>query len=102
MDKKPQPKDRNWTNKAELVSSISKTSGFTKDVSIKVLDATITSIQNGLKEKKKVDIKGFGTFKVSVRSATEGRNPRTGKPIQIPAKNLPKFRFSKAIKDAIA
>lgn len=102
MDKKAQTKTQNWANKEDLVSSISQISGFTQNVSLNVLNATLDSIQNALKEKKKVSIKGFGIFKVVARPAIEGRNPRTGESLQIPAKNVPKFSFSKTTKDAIA
>ena len=48
-----------------------------------------------------VRLVGFGTFSVASRSASEGRNPRTGEKIQIPASNQPKFKAGKGLKDAL-
>jgi DNA-binding protein HU-beta len=54
-----------------------------------------------LKKKDAVTLVGFGTFKVSKRSARKGRNPQTGEEIKIKAKNVPKFVAGKALKDSI-
>jgi DNA-binding protein HU-beta len=48
-----------------------------------------------------VRIVGFGNFQVAHRKASNGRNPRTGEPIQIPASNIPKFKAGKALKEAV-
>ena len=60
-----------------------------------------TVITKSLKKKEKVLLVGFGTFQVSKRKAGEGRNPQTGEKIKIPAANVPRFKASKALKDAI-
>jgi len=67
-----------------------------------VIDAILDSITAELKKGSEVRLVGFGTFVVSHRAATEGRNPRTGEAIKIPAKKLPRFRAGKGLKDAIA
>lgn len=87
--------------KPDLVASLSEISGFSQATSLKALDATISSITKALKDGNDVRIPGFGTFKVYHRSASDGRNPRTGKAIKIPAKKLPKFKASPQLKTEI-
>ena len=65
------------------------------------IDAVLTVITKSLKKKEKVLLVGFGTFQVSRRKAGEGRNPQTGEKIKIPASNVPRFKPSKQLKDAI-
>ena len=59
------------------------------------------SITNSLKSGTEVRLVGFGTFTVSKRAATTGRNPRTGEEIKIPASKQAKFKAGKGLKDAI-
>ncbi len=61
----------------------------------------LDSIAGALKSGKEVRLVGFGTFSVAHRRASEGRNPRTGERIQIPASKQPKFKAGKALKDAV-
>ncbi|MCF6767043.1 HU family DNA-binding protein [Thiotrichales bacterium 19S11-10] len=88
-------------NKSELVSAISKEADVTKDVAHRVLDAMITSITSALKKGDQVSLVGFGSFQVSNRSAREGRNPKTGERMRIPASKSPRFRAGKGLKDAV-
>jgi DNA-binding protein HU-beta len=88
--------------KPDLVASLSKISGFSQATSLKALDATMSSITKALKDGNEVRLPGFGTFRAYHRSASEGRNPRTGKAIKIPAKKLPKFKASPQLKAAIS
>lgn len=59
------------------------------------------TITDSLKKGDEVRLVGFGTFTVSNRAATEGRNPRTGETIKIPASKQPKFKAGKGLKDAV-
>ncbi len=88
-------------NKGELVASISKQSGLTKADSQRALDATLDSIEGALKKGDKVTLPGFGTFSTSKRAARTGRNPQTGKEIQIKAKTVAKFKPGKGLSDAV-
>ena len=88
-------------NKNELISSISEETGLTKTDSSKAVDAFIASVTNALKSGDEVRLVGFGTFAVSKRSATTGRNPRTGAEIKIPARNQAKFKAGKALQDSV-
>src|SRR3989338_2894608 len=89
-------------NKAELVDQVAKHAELTKVDATHVLDSVIDAITNALKKGDTVTLVGFGTFKVSQRSARTGRNPQTGNPIQIKAKKVPTFKAGKGLKDAVA
>lgn len=88
-------------NKAELVSSVAKASNLTKADAERAVDGVFSSITQSLVKGEEVRLIGFGTFAVAERAATTGRNPRTGAPIAISAKKLPKFRAGKQLKDAV-
>ena len=88
-------------NKGELVDSIAKQSGLTRSDASKALDATLDAIQGTLATGNKVTLPGFGTFSTSKRSARTGRNPQTGKEIQIKAKTVAKFKAGKNLADAV-
>lgn len=88
-------------NKGELVDAIAKESGLTKVDSEKALNATISSVKNALAKGDSVQLIGFGTFSVSERSARTGRNPQTGKEINIAAKKVAKFKAGAALSDAV-
>ncbi len=88
-------------NKSELVSAIAEASGLTKADSEKALNATTEAIKNALAKGKSIQLIGFGTFSISERSARTGRNPQTGKEIQIAAKKVAKFKPGKALDEAV-
>ncbi len=75
--------------------------GLTKIDAGKALDATINTIIDAVKDNDKVTLTGFGTFMASERNAREGRNPRTGETISIPAAKVPKFVAGKGFKEAV-
>ena len=86
--------------KADLVAKVAE-SGITKKQAAEVVDCVFTAIKDALADGDKVSLIGFGTFSVKKRAAREGRNPRTGKKIKIPAKKVPAFRPGKALKEAV-
>lgn len=88
-------------NKTELVAEIAKNTGLTKVDSEKATEALLNTIAATLKKGDEVRLVGFGTFSVTAREATTGRNPRTGEKIKIPAFKQPKFKAGKALKDAL-
>ncbi len=89
-------------NKSELISSVAERSGLTKKDSEKALAAIIDSIVEAVKEDDKVQLIGFGTFELRSRSERAGRDPRTNKPITIPACKVPAFKAGKGFKDAVS
>ena len=88
-------------NKNELVDAVAVAADLRKADAAKAVDAVFDSIADSLKKGDEVRVVGFGTFAVSNRAATEGRNPRTGEKITIPASKQPKFKAGKQLKDAI-
>jgi len=79
-------------NKSELIDAISAESGLSKVDSKKAVDSFINVTSAALKTGDKLALVGFGSFSVSKREARTGRNPQTGKEIQIEAKNVIKFK----------
>lgn len=88
-------------NKAELVAEIAKNTSLTKVDSERAVEAFLDTIAAALKKGDEVRLVGFGTFSVTKRPASTGRNPRTGAEIKIPASKQPKFKASKGLKDAL-
>jgi DNA-binding protein HU-beta len=88
-------------NKNDLISSVASSAGLSKADAAKAVDAVFDSITAALKSGDDVRLVGFGNFAVSSRAASEGRNPRTGEKIHIPASKQPKFKAGKALKDAV-
>ncbi len=88
-------------NKQELVAAIATNSGLTNKDSEKALNATMSAIKESLSKGESVQLIGFGTFSISDRAARTGRNPQTGKEIQIPAKKVAKFKAGKALDESI-
>ncbi len=88
-------------NKRELIDEVSTKTGLTKRVSKETVDAVISTITDSLAREEKVTLVGFGIFQVRKRKAREGRNPQTGKEIQIPAKRVPKFRAGKNLREVV-
>ena len=88
-------------NKDDLIAKVANSVGVSKTDAAKSVDAVFSNITSSLKGGNEVRLVGFGTFIISNRAATTGRNPRTGESIQIPAKKVPKFRAGKALKDTV-
>lgn len=88
-------------NKAELISKISEKSEVSKATAEKILNATLSSIQEGLEAKDNITLVGFGTFSAVQRAARTGRNPQTGASIDIPEKYIVKFKPGKNLRDSV-
>lgn len=88
-------------NKQDLIEAVSQTIGGTKVTAEQAVDTVINSIVSSLKKGEEVSIAGLGIFATKERAARTARNPRTGESIQVPAMKVPKFRASKALKDAV-
>lgn len=88
-------------NKGDLINSVAEASGITKAQAGDAVNAVFDSIEKTLKAGDKAAFVGFGTFSTSHRAAREGRNPATGKTIQIPAKTQVKFKAGKSLVDTV-
>lgn len=87
--------------KDDMIKQVADQSALTNAQAKKAFDAVFQVITNGLKKGEDVAIVGFGVFKVKKMAARTGRNPRTGDPIDISAKNSSTFSASKSLKEAI-
>jgi DNA-binding protein HU-beta len=88
-------------NKDDLIGKVATTINLSRAEAAKSVDAVFSNISSSLKSGNEVRLVGFGTFLVVNRAASKGRNPRTGEPIQIPAKKVPKFRAGKGLKEIV-
>ncbi|MGF7169137.1 DNA-binding protein HU-beta [Sphingobium xanthum] len=88
-------------NKQDLISSVADQSGLTKADAGKAVEAVFDAITASLKKGDEVRLVGFGTFSVSKRKASTGRNPRTGETMAIKASSQPKFKAGKGLKDSV-
>ena len=86
--------------KADIAAKIAAQAGITKKAAMEALQAFFDVVKGQLKKGKGLTLVGFGTFRVSKRAAREGRNPRTGEKIKIPARKVPVFKPGKALKEA--
>lgn len=85
-------------NKGDLIDAIAQDTGLTKVASERVLDSLTNNATKALERGEKVKFIGIGSLKVIRRNARTGRNPRTGQPLQIPAKNVVRYLQSKLLK----
>ena len=93
--------DSNNMNKQELVGAVAEHTGLAKNDAAKAVDAVFDAITGELKSGGDVRLVGFGTFSVSKRKASTGRNPRTGETMTIKESTQPKFKAGKGLKDAV-
>lgn len=89
-------------NKSELVDAIAAKADMTKKDADTALSAAVEVIMDAVVAGEKVTLVGFGTFEPRARQAREGRNPSTGKAIQIPATTVPAFSAGKQFKETVA
>lgn len=88
-------------NKNELIEKVAEISDLAKSDATKAVEGVFDAITTALQGGDEVRLVGFGTFSVTQRRASEGRNPRTGEKIQIPASKQPKFKAGKQLKESV-
>nr|WP_286173499.1 HU family DNA-binding protein [Clostridium sp. WB02_MRS01] len=88
-------------NKAELIAAVAEKAELSKKDAEKAVKALTDVISEELVKGEKIQLVGFGTFEVSERAAREGRNPKSGEVMNIPASKTPKFKAGKALKDMV-
>ena len=87
--------------KAELVEEVSRNADLSKKDSEVIVQAVLDSIVESLKTGEKVELRGFGSFRLRERASREGRNPKTGEKVFVPAKKIPYFKPGKELKELI-
>ena len=89
-------------NKTELIAAVAEKTDLSKKDADAAVSAVLGAITDALKAGDKIQLVGFGTFEVRNRAAKQGRNPRTGETMTVPASKVPAFKADKALKDAVA
>jgi DNA-binding protein HU-beta len=89
-------------NKTMLVNAVAAKSGMTKKAVSDVLDAVLEEVMRAVKGGDTVTLTGFGTFRSVHQAASVKRNPKTGSPVNVPAKSVPRFRAGKAFREMVA
>jgi len=88
-------------NKSELTEALSKGTGLPLRKAEEVVKTVLNSMANALADGDRVEIRGFGSFKVKHYDAYAGRNPKTGEPIKVKPKRLPFFKCGKELKQTV-
>ena len=86
---------------AELVDQVSRVSALTRQHSEVIVDAVFSSIVDALQKGDKIELRGFGSFRVRKRDSRTGRNPKTGAGVVVPAKRVPHFKAGKELRELI-
>jgi DNA-binding protein HU-beta len=88
-------------SKKDLIDAVARDTDLTKEKAGQAVEAALNHIKSTMKNGQEVRLPDFGTFKVSLRKARDGRNPMTGATIKIPESRVPKFTPAKGLKDAL-
>ena len=88
-------------NKMELIAAAAEKAGMTKKDADAAIRAMLEAIEEALVKGEKIQLMGFGTFEIRERPARQGKNPRTGEAVSIPAARVPVFKAGKALRDAV-
>lgn len=89
-------------NKTELIAAVAEKTDLSKKDADAAVSAVLGAITDALKAGDKIQLVGFGTFEVRNRAAKQGRNPRTGETMTVPASKVPAFKAGKALKNTVA
>ena len=87
--------------KAELVEEVARVSELTKKHSEIIVNTVFDSIIDALRKDEKIELRGFGSFRIRQRRSRQGRNPKTGDKVDVPAKRIPYFKPGKELKELI-
>jgi integration host factor subunit beta len=87
--------------KAELVEEVSRVSDLTKKHSEVIVETVFQSIIDALHRGEKIELRGFGSFRLRQREPRKGRNPKTGDKVDVPPKKVPYFKPGKELKDLL-
>jgi integration host factor subunit beta len=87
--------------KADLVEEVTKLGDLTRRDSETIVEAVFDSVIGALRSGDKIEIRGFGSFRIRQRKPRIGRNPKTGTKVEVPAKKVPYFKPSKELRDLV-
>ncbi len=87
--------------KSELIDAVAEAGGHSRKRAEQVVNAVFQAMEDALIRGDRIEIRGFGSFKTKHYAAYVGRNPKTGEPIEVPAKVLPVFKVGRALRDKV-
>ena len=87
--------------KADLIDEVAKNSDLSKKDAEVIVQAVLDSIVESLKNGGKVELRGFGSFRLRERTSRQGRNPKTGEKVFVPAKKVPFFKAGKELRELV-
>jgi integration host factor subunit beta len=87
--------------KADLVEEVARDSDLSKKDAEVIVQTVLDSIVDSLKSGEKIELRGFGSFRLRERASREGRNPKTGEAVFVPAKRVPYFKPGKELRELI-
>jgi len=89
------------TTKADLIGTVAQKTGLTLNESESAVNSLFDSIIDSLKTRKRIEIRGFGSFNIRHKNLRQARNPRTGEKVMVDEKEVPVFKISKEFKSAV-
>lgn len=87
--------------KADLIDEVAKVSNLTKKESETIVNTVFENITDALAKGDKVELRGFGSFRIRHRNARKGRNPKTGTSVTVPEKRVPFFKVGKRLREHV-
>ncbi len=87
--------------KAQLVEEVARTTQLTKKHAELIVNTVFESIVDSLRDGDKIELRGFGSFRIRQRGPRIGRNPKTGAKVQVPSKRIPYFKPGKELKELL-
>ena len=92
---------RGWMTKAELVDQVARNTQLTKKHAEVMVNTVFDSIVGSLKDGEKIELRGFGSFRIRQRGSRTGRNPKTGAKVDVPSKSIPYFKPGKELRELL-
>ena len=92
---------RHGMTKAELVEEVARNTQLTKKHADVIVSTVFESIVDSLKDGEKIELRGFGSFRIRERGSRVGRNPKTGDRVSVPSKKIPYFKPGKQLKELL-
>ena len=87
--------------KAELIEEVAQLESLTKKETELIVDTVLDNIAEALTKGDKVELRGFGSFRIRHRNSRKGRNPKTGSPVSVPEKRVPFFKVGKRLRELV-
>jgi integration host factor subunit beta len=87
--------------KAQLIDEVARVADLSRKHAELIVDIFFQSIVNALERGEKIELRGFGSFRIRKRNARQGRNPKTGDQVSVPAKRIPYFKPGRELKELL-